>query len=62
MIKIQLLTRDIRSKRREVSQLQEALGNMQDHLTVLEARAKNSSKRTYTPAEVRTMLGLPVKR
>ena len=62
MTKVQLLTRDIRRKRREITSLQEDLANMQDHLSVLEARAKNAGKRTYTSAEVRTRLGLIAKR
>lgn len=62
MTKVQLLTRDIRRKRREITGLQEDLTNMQDHLAVLEARAKNAGKRTYSPAEVRTRLGLTGKK
>ena len=62
MTKVQLLTRDIRRKRREITGLQEDLTNMQDHLAVLEARAKNVGKRTYSSAEVRARLGLLAKR
>ncbi|MBI2516043.1 MAG: hypothetical protein HYV95_03940 [Opitutae bacterium] len=62
MTKVQLLTRDIRRKRREITGLQEDLTNMQDHLAVLEARAKNADKRTYSSAEVRIRLGLTGKK
>jgi len=62
MTKVQLLSRDIRRKRREITGLQEDLTNMQDHLAVLEARAKNAGKRTYSSAEVRTRLGLAGKK
>jgi len=59
MTKIQLLTRDIHRKRREISGLQEDLTDMLDHLAVIEARAKNAGKRTFSANEVRTRLGLP---
>ena len=62
MTKVQLLTRDIRRKRREITGLQEDLTTMQDHLAVLEARAKNVGKPTYSPTEVRARLGLLTKR
>jgi hypothetical protein len=58
MTKTQLLTRDIRRKRREISGLQEDLNIMRDHLAVLEARAKNAGRRTFSAAEVRARLGL----
>ena len=63
MTKIQIFTRQIREKRREITRLQEDLSNMLDHLLVVEARAKNSGKRTYSGTEVRAKLGLsPTKR
>ena len=62
MTKTQLLTRDIRRKRREISGLQEDLNLMRDHLAVLEARANNSGKRTYSVAEVHARLGLAGKK
>lgn len=62
MTKVQLLTRDIRRKRREITGLQEDLTNMQDHLAVLEARAKNAGKRVYSSAEIRARLGLVGKK
>lgn len=62
MTKVQLLTRDIRRKRKEVSSLQEDLTDLQDHLAVLEARAKNMGKPTFSPAEVRARLGLSTKK
>jgi hypothetical protein len=62
MTKVQLLTRDIRRKHREITGLQADLTKMQDHLAVLEARAKNVGKRTYSSAEVRARLGLAGKK
>jgi hypothetical protein len=62
MTKTQFLTRDIRRKRREISGLQEDLNNMHDHLAVLEARAKNAGKRTYSVAEVHARLSLAGKK
>ncbi|MBI2814832.1 MAG: hypothetical protein HYX71_11165 [Opitutae bacterium] len=62
MTKVQLLSRDIRRKRREITGLQEDLTNMHDHLAVLEARAKNVGKPTYSSAEVRARLALTGKK
>jgi hypothetical protein len=56
MTKTQLFARDLRHKRREISQLQGDLADMQDHVAVLEARAKNTGKPTLTPAQVRARL------
>ncbi len=56
MTKTKLFVRDLRSKRREISQLQGDLADMQNHVAVLEARAKNSGKPTLTPAQVRARL------
>ena len=58
MTKTQSFVREIRQKRREISQLQEDLNNMLDHLAVVEARAKNAGKTTYSLDEVRAKLGL----
>jgi len=56
--KTQLFVRDLRHKRREISQLQGDLANMQDHVAVLEARAKNSGKPTFSPAQIRARLAM----
>jgi hypothetical protein len=58
MTKTQTFVRDIRRKRREITQLQSDLGNMLDHLAVVEARAKNVGKPTYSTNDVRVQLGL----
>lgn len=58
MTKTQNFVRVIRQKRREISRLQEDLTDILDHLAVVEARAKNVGKPTYSLAEVRAKLGL----
>ena len=58
MTKTQSFVREIREKRRVISQLQEDLNDMLDHLAVVEARAKNAGKPTYSLDEARTKLGL----
>ena len=45
-------TTEIARKRREVTRLQEDLGNLLDHLTVTEARAKSADGKRYSTAEV----------
>jgi hypothetical protein len=42
----------IARKRREVTLLQEDLGDMLDHLAVIEARAKSADGKRYSTAEV----------
>ena len=44
---------------KEISRLREEVEDLMDYLDLLEARAKNRGKRTYTTDEVRTQLGLP---
>ena len=51
-------TAEIASKRREVTRLQEDLGDMQDHLAVIEARAKSAGGKRHTTAEIKKALGL----
>ena len=51
-------TAEIASKRREVTRLREDLGDMLDHLAVIEARTKSSSRKRHTTAEVRKALGI----
>jgi len=46
-------TAEIARKRREVSRLQENLGDMLDHLAVIEARAKSAGGKRYSTAEVK---------
>lgn len=60
MTKAALKTFDaqIARKRREVARLQEDLGDMLDHLAVIEARAKSTGEKRYSTAEVRKALGL----
>jgi hypothetical protein len=48
---------EIARKRREVVRLQKDLGDMLDHLTVIEARAKFAGEKRYSTAEVKKALG-----
>jgi hypothetical protein len=43
---------------KEISRLREEVEDLMDYLDLLEARAKNKGKRTYSTAEVRAQLGL----
>jgi hypothetical protein len=43
---------------KEISRLREEVEDLMDYLDLLEARAKNRGKRTYTTDEVRSQLGL----
>ncbi len=60
MIKTALknFTAEIARKRREVTRLQEDLGDMLDHLAVIEARAKSANGKRYSTAEVKRALGI----
>ena len=58
MTKTQSFVREIRRKRQEITRLQSDLNDLLDHLAVVEARAKNAGKPTYSPDEVRARLGL----
>lgn len=49
---------EVKRKRREVTRLQEDLGDMLDHLAVIEARAKSAGEKRYTTGEVKKALGL----
>ena len=51
-------TAEIASKRREVTRLREDLGDMLDHLTVIEARTKSAGGKRRTTAEVKKALGI----
>lgn len=51
-------TAEIARKRREVSRLQENLGDMLDHLAVIEARVKSAGGKRYSTAEVKKALGV----
>jgi len=58
MTKTQIFARELRQKRREITRLQVDLADMLDHIAVVEARAKNAGKPTYSLAEARSKLGL----
>ena len=49
---------EIASKRREVMRLQKDLGDMLDHLSVIEARAKSAGGKRHTTAEIKMALGI----
>ena len=51
-------TAEIVSKRREVTRLQEDLGDMLDHLAVIESRAKSAGKKRHTTDDVKKALGI----
>lgn len=51
-------TTEITLKRREVTRLQEDLGDMLEHLAVIEARAKSVGGKRYSTAEVKKALGV----
>ena len=51
-------TTEIARKRREVTRLQEDLGDMLDHLAVIEARAKSAGGKRYSTAQVKRVLGI----
>ena len=55
---LKTFTTEIARKRREVSRLQEDLGDMLDHLAVIEARAKSAGGRLHSTAEVKKALGI----
>lgn len=51
-------TIEIARKRQEVTRLQEDLGDMLDHIVVIEARAKSADGKRYSTAEVKKALGI----
>lgn len=51
-------TTEIARKRREVTCLQEDLGDMLDHLAVIEARAKSANGKRYSTVEIKRALGI----
>ena len=51
-------TVEIARKRREVLRLRKDLGDMLDHLTVIEARAKTVKGKRHSTADVKKALGL----
>lgn len=51
-------TTEIARKRREVTRLQEDLGDLLDHLAVIEARVKSVNGKRYSTAEVKRALGI----
>ena len=48
---------EIARERRELMRLQRDLGNLLDHLIVIEARAASANRKRYTSAEVNHALG-----
>jgi len=62
MTKAQLFTRDLRHKRREISKLQDDLADLKDHFLVLEARAKNAGRPTYSSGQVKARLNALTRR
>lgn len=55
---LKIFTAEIASKRREVTRLQEDLGDMLDHFAVIEARAKSAGGKRHTTSDVKKALGL----
>jgi cell division protein FtsB len=51
-------TAEIASKRREVTRLKEDLGDMLDHLAVIESRAKSAGGKRHSTAQVKKALGI----
>jgi len=51
-------TTEIAGKRREGTRLQKDLGDMLNHLAVIEAREKSANGKRYSTAEVERALGL----
>lgn len=51
-------TTEIARKRREVTRLQEDIGDMLDHLAVIEARAKSAGGKRHSTVEVKRALGI----
>jgi hypothetical protein len=51
-------TTEIARKRREVLRLREDLGDMLDHLSVIEARAKAAGRKRHSTADVKKALGI----
>jgi hypothetical protein len=51
-------TAELARKRREVTRLQEDLGDLLDHLATIEARAKSADGKRYSTAEVKCVLGI----
>jgi hypothetical protein len=55
---LKTFTTAIARKRREVSRLQEDLGDMLDHLAVIEARVKSAGGKRHSTADVKKALGI----
>ena len=51
-------TAEIASKRREITRLRGDLGDMLDHLAVIEARTKLAAGKRHTTAKVKKALGI----
>ncbi len=48
---LKLLDSDLKRRRREVNRLRDDLGNLEDHLDILEARRKSLGKPKLTQAQ-----------
>lgn len=55
---LKIFTAEIASKRREVTRMQEELGDLQDHLTVIEARAKSAGGKRHATTEIKKVMGI----
>lgn len=55
-------TAEIARKRRELTRLQQDLGNLLDHLIVIEARVESANAKRYSTVDVKRALGLQVAR
>ena len=49
---------EIARKRREMTRLQEDLGDMLDHLVVIESRTKSAGGKRHSTAQVKKALGI----
>jgi hypothetical protein len=54
------LITELARKRREVRRLQKDVGDLHDHLTLIEARARYEKENRYSTAEVKRALGIGV--
>lgn len=54
----QTFSAEIARKRRELTRLQQKLGDLLDHLTVIEAREKATDRKRYSTVQVKRALGI----
>ena len=55
-VALKKFTAEISSKHRQIARLRKDLGDMLDHLTVIEARTKSANGKRHTTAEVKSAL------